>query len=60
MLKKMLTLSPLEKSRIVEIILQSLDQPDAHIEELWNREVDSRLDAIKQGFTQTIPYEKVF
>ncbi len=60
MIKEALTLSPKEKSRIIEALLMSLDEPDIKIEEIWNIEIDKRLDAIEDGSTITIPYDKIF
>ena len=55
-----MTLSPKEKSQIIETLLMSLDEPDNRIEEIWNIEIDKRLDAIENGSTITIPYDKIF
>ncbi len=60
MIKEALNLSPKEKSQIIEALLLSLDQPDSKIEEIWNGEIDKRLDAIEDGSTKTIPYNKIF
>ena len=60
MIKEALTLSPKEKSQIIETLLISLDEPDIKIEEIWNIEIDKRLDAIEDGSTITIPYDKIF
>jgi putative addiction module component (TIGR02574 family) len=60
MIKEALLLSPKDKSQIIEALLLSLDQPDSKIEDIWNKEVDSRLDAIENGSTKTIPYNEVF
>lgn len=60
MIKEALNLSPKEKYQIIEALLLSLDQPDSKIEEIWNNEIDRRLDAIEDGSTKTIPYNQVF
>ncbi len=60
MIKEALTLSPKEKSQIIEALLLSLDEPDIKIEEIWNIEIDKRLDAIEDGSTTTIPYDQIF
>lgn len=60
MIEEALTLSPKEKSQIIEALLISLDEPDIKIEEIWNIEIDKRLDAIEDGSTITIPYDKIF
>lgn len=59
-IKEALTLSPKEKSQLIEALLMSLDEPDIKIEEIWNSEIDKRLDAIEDGSTITIPYDKIF
>ena len=33
---------------------------DSKIEEIWNSEIDRRLDALEDGSTKTIPYNQVF
>ncbi|MDC7221813.1 MAG: addiction module protein [Spirochaetales bacterium] len=60
MIEEAITLSPKEKSQIIEALLLSLDNPDSRIEEIWNTEVDKRLDAIESGITKTIPYKDIF
>ncbi|MCK5152950.1 MAG: addiction module protein [Spirochaetales bacterium] len=60
MIEKALTLSPKEKSQLIEVLLMSLDEPDIKIEEIWNSEIDKRLNAIEDGSTMTIPYDKIF
>lgn len=60
MIEKALTLSPKEKSQLIEVLLKSLDEPDIKIEEIWNSEIDKRLNAIENGSTMTIPYDKIF
>ena len=60
MIEEAITLSPKEKSQIIEALLLSLDNPDSRIEEIWNNEVDKRLDSIEKGITKTIPFEEIF
>ena len=60
LIKEALTLSPKEKSQFIEALLMSLDEPDSKIEKIWNIEIDKRLDAIEDGSTITIPYDKIF
>ena len=60
MIKKAIMLSPKEKSQIIDALLLSLDQPDSRIEDMWNEEVEKRLDSIENGSTKTIPYREIF
>ena len=58
--KQALDLDPLERIKLVEQLLQSLDKPDAEINELWAREADSRIEAYERGEIDAIPAEQVF
>jgi putative addiction module component (TIGR02574 family) len=60
MIDEAITLSPKEKSQIIEALLLSLDNPDPKIEKKWNIEVEKRLDSIENGSTKTIPYDQIF
>jgi len=57
--KTILQLSPIERIRIVENILASLDQPDPKIERAWGLESDKRLAAYKNGKIKGISLETV-
>lgn len=59
-IKEALSLSPAEKARMIEALLNSMDKPDPEIEALWNKEAEARLDAYKSGRTQAVPLDKVF
>jgi putative addiction module component (TIGR02574 family) len=60
MIKAVISLSPLEKVKVIEAILQSMDRPDPKIEKLWNEEVESRIDALVAGRTKGVPLEENF
>ena len=57
--KTILQLSPLDRIRIVENILASLNQPNPNIERAWGLESDKRLAAYKNGKTRGISFETV-
>jgi len=57
--KSILQLSPVERIRIVENILASLNQPDKNIERAWGIESEKRLAAYKNGKVKGIPLETV-
>ena len=42
-------LPPAERMEVVELILDSLDQPDAALDALWAKEADDRLAAYRRG-----------
>lgn len=55
-----LTLKPQERYMIIENLVQSLNQPNAEIDELWIEESMKRVEAIKSGTLKTVAYEDVF
>ena len=54
-----LKLPALERARIAEQLLQSLDQPDPSIEALWAEEAEARIAAYERGEIKAIPAEEV-
>jgi len=57
--KSILQLSPYERIRIVENILDSLHKPDPEIERAWVIESEKRFSAFKKGKIKGIPLEVV-
>ncbi len=55
-----LKMKPADKSLIIEGILQSLDEPDKTIDEIWAIEAEKRLEAYKNGKLKTASYQDVF
>ena len=53
-------LCPADKFVIIEGLLNSLDEPDKTIDEIWAIEAQKRLKAYKEGNLKTLPYEEVF
>lgn len=60
LLEKALKLEPEERFSIVEGLIQSLDNPDKNIDELWAQEAESRLQAYREGRLGAIAMEDVF
>jgi len=58
-LKEAIQLEPTEKVKLVDQLVTSLDKPDKDIDKLWAEEVESRLDAYKQGKLKAISLEEV-
>jgi putative addiction module component (TIGR02574 family) len=58
-LKEAITLSPSQKAELIDNLLSSLDSPDREIDELWSKEVESRIDAYERGEIKTVILEKV-
>ena len=59
-LEQALKMTPADKFVIIEALLNSLDEPDKSIDEIWAIEAEKRLEAYKQGNLKTLSYEEVF
>ncbi len=55
-----LQLRATEKISVIESLLNSLDHPDASIEEIWNTEAENRLLAYREGRLKGISMEQIF
>ncbi len=54
-------LAPVERSRLVDLLLESLHEPPAsEIEAAWEAEIESRLTAYDRGEVQAIDAAEVF
>jgi putative addiction module component (TIGR02574 family) len=59
--KQALALPPQERAELVEQLLATFQAPpDPHIDELWAREAEDRLDAYDRGELKAVPAEEVF
>ncbi len=56
--KKATGLQPIERIRLVEAILYSLDKPDPDIEQSWIAESEARYEAYKRGELDAIDWEE--
>jgi len=55
------SLAPAERSRLVDLLLESLhDSPLAEVEAAWNREIERRVAAYERGEVETFAAEDVF
>ena len=60
-LQQALALPPQDRAEIVERLLASFQvPPDPHLDELWAREAEERLDAYDRGELGAVPAEEVF
>jgi putative addiction module component (TIGR02574 family) len=57
--KKALGLRPIERIRLVEAILYSLDKPDADIEKSWVAESEARYEAYKKGELKAYDWNEI-
>jgi putative addiction module component (TIGR02574 family) len=59
-LEQALKMTPADRFVIIEGLLNSLDEPDKTIDEIWAIEAEKRLEAYKQGNLKTLSCEDVF
>lgn len=61
LIQRGLALSNEERSRLVDVLLESLNEPPiAEVEEAWGTEVERRLAEYDRGEVQSIAAEDVF
>ena len=51
---KAMGLPAVEKARLVDELLSSLDEPDEAIDALWRKEVEDRIKAYQAGKLQSV------
>ena len=57
--KKALELKPVERIRLVEAILYSLDKSDPDVEQSWIVEAEARYEAFKRGELAAIDWDEI-
>lgn len=50
-------LSPVEKLKLVDFLLLSMDKPNPEIEKSWDEEAEDRFNSYKIGEIKSEPYE---
>jgi putative addiction module component (TIGR02574 family) len=55
-----LSLSPEDRAKLAEVMLESLAAPLAEIEEAWAQEIEQRVAAFDRGDIPSYPAEDVF
>ncbi len=58
-LKDALQLAPKERANLADQLLSSLDEPDKHIDNLWRKEIEDRINAYKKGKIESVSLEDV-
>ena len=53
-LDRALELPAIEKARLVDLLLSSLDEPDEAIDALWRKEVEERIRAYQEGKLRSV------
>ena len=57
--QRALELKPVERIRLVEAILYSLDKADPDIEESWKVEAEARYEAFKRGELEAVDWDEI-
>lgn len=60
LLEKALRLKPQDKIILLEGLIESLDEPDKSIDQIWTEEAERRLKAYRSGQTKGIGYSEIF
>lgn len=60
LLKKALLLKPQDRFLLIDGLIQSLDEPNKEIDEIWAIEASKRLRAHREGTTKGVPFKDVF
>jgi len=58
--KEALIMKPVEKVQLIEKLILSLDMPNKSIEQQWEKEAESRVQAYKEGILKTVSSQEVF
>ncbi|MDM8523211.1 addiction module protein [Desulfococcaceae bacterium HSG8] len=57
--EKALRLQPVERIRLAEAILYSLDKPDTDTDRIWISESESRYEAYKRGEIDAVDWDTI-
>ena len=60
LLQKALELNPKDRIILLEGLIESLDEPDKTIDEIWTEEAEKRLKAYRDGKIKGVNYNEVF
>ncbi len=57
--KEAVALRPFERLHLMELIANSLNEPNNEIEKVWAKEVEKRYTALCEGKLTTIPLDNI-
>jgi putative addiction module component (TIGR02574 family) len=58
-LDRVMELPAVEKARLIDQLLSSLDEPDDAIDALWRKEVEDRIQAYQAGKLESVSLSEV-
>ena len=59
LLKKALELKPQDRISLLEGLMESLDEPDKNIDQIWTEEAEKRLNAYRNGRIKGVSFTEV-
>lgn len=59
LVQKAIELDPVERIRLVEVIVHSLDKPNHDIEQSWSTESEARYEAYRRGELDAVDWEEI-
>ena len=59
-LERALKLNPADRYLIIEGLINSLDEPNKTLDEIWAIEAEKRFEAFKAGRVKSYSYDEVF
>jgi len=60
LLEQAIRLKPVERLKLVDGLLKSLDEPDKRVDEIWAEEAERRLEEYRKGNIKGIPMDEIF
>lgn len=58
--QEVITMPPLERAKLIDDLLVSLDIPDQNIDEAWKKEIEERVQAFEKGELTSKASNEVF
>lgn len=60
LLEQALTLNVNERTKFIDELFKSIDNPDEEIDQIWADEANKRLEAYRKGELKAVPMENIF
>ena len=58
--KELMDLNPIDKIKLIDELLLSLDVPDKTLDKEWSKEIEDRIDAYEKNEIETVSHQDVF
>lgn len=60
LLEQALELKAIERSKLIDELLKSLDKPDQEVDKVWENEANKRLESYRKGEVEILSEEEFF